>query len=267
MSDKRGEIGDEEAKKRLTELDREGVNIGDYLYQKGRHAIAHADREPFVNPDDADDHFRLSLDLPLMRKFSELAIEEQFGIKRRDTIYREHLYELEGFRKLVPSEIVKRFKGGDGVDASFEIELPEQFVLVAQKGANQYALDGMKVGLAGCFEHGIAIDFESPHATVALRVSLNFADEKLMFDPVRHFSITSKREEKNAIREEVRALQFLRCILSNGHIEIWDPAGKRLGCSEGYIPVNCFVNNDYFEQQLRDLENLLQQQSAGLAKG
>ena len=45
-------------------------DVGDYLYEQCRHQIAHADREPFVNPDDTDGHFRLQQDIPLMKNFA-----------------------------------------------------------------------------------------------------------------------------------------------------------------------------------------------------
>ena len=258
ITNKRHEIDYPRAKERLAELETQGLDVGNYLYKQGRNAIAHADREPFVNPDKTDDHFRLSLDLPLMRNFTELAIEERFGITRKVTIYREHLYELEGLRNLLPKEVVECFKRGEGSDASFEIDLPEHFLLLAQKGHEQFPLEEMKIAQAGCFEYGLVIDFESAHATVRLRVFANFVDEKLLFDPLRYFRIIPNRDRQEAIQEELSAVQFHRCILSNGHLEIWDPiSNNRLGCSEGYIPMNCFVNDEYFDQQTRDLEALL----------
>lgn len=67
------------AKERLVELDNQGITVGTYLFEQGRNAIAHADREPFINPDNADDYYRLSLDLPLMHNFAVLAIKERFN--------------------------------------------------------------------------------------------------------------------------------------------------------------------------------------------
>jgi len=258
LTAKRDEIDNSEAKKRLEELESQGIDVSNYLYQQGRHAIAHADREPYINPDKTDDHFRLSLDLPLMRNFTELAIEDRLGIKRRNTIYREHLYELEGFRNLIPKDMIDRFKRLDGRDVTFEIDIPEHFTLIAKKGHEQFPLNKMRIAQAICISNGLVIDFESQHAATRVRAILNFADEKLVFDPQQHFGILSNREKKESVREELAAVRFYRCILSNGHLEICDPIKKsRLGCSEAYIPINVMVNDDFFNQLISDLEALL----------
>jgi hypothetical protein len=255
---KRSEIDNTDAKKRAEDLESQGIDVGNYLYEQGRHAIAHADREPFVNPDNTDDHFRLSLDLPLMRNFTELAIEDRLGIKRRNTVYREHLFELQGFRNLIPKDVIDSFKRLDGKDVTFEMDLPDHFTLIAQKGHEQFPLEQMKIVQAICISNGLVIDLESPHATIKARVILNFADEKMVFDPLQHFGIISNREKQESVQEELAAVQFYRCILSNGHLEIWDPVkNKRLGCSEAYIPINCMVNDDFFNQLINELEVLL----------
>jgi hypothetical protein len=258
LKDKTAAIDDPDAKERIKELESKGIDVSDYIYKQGRHAIAHADKEPFVNPDNTDDRYRLSLDLCVMRNFAELAIEDKLGIKRRNTISREHLYELEGFRSLIPKEIVDQYKRGEGAKVKSQIDMPELFTLLAQKRHEQFPLGQMKIVQAICFEYGLIIDFESTQGIIRLRVILNFATEKLLFDPLQHLVVGSGRGNQDAIREELSALRFSRCILSNGHLEIWDPIKDiRLGCSEGYIPVNCRIDDDYFDEQTRVLEAIL----------
>ena len=163
IKDKKNNIDDPDAKKRLEELESNDVDVSIYLYDQGRHAVAHADREPFANPDSTDDHFRFSCDLCLMRNFTELAIEDKLGIKRRCTISREHLYELEGFRNLISKEIIDCFKHGEGTNAKFEINIPKFSTLLAQKRHEQFPLYQMKILQTICFEHGLVFDFGSPH--------------------------------------------------------------------------------------------------------
>ena len=61
------DIDDHQAKKRLDALTKDGRGVGEYIRQAGRNAIAHAEKDPYVNPDELDDHYRLYSDVPLIR--------------------------------------------------------------------------------------------------------------------------------------------------------------------------------------------------------
>jgi hypothetical protein len=83
---------------RLAEIRLQGHDVGLYLYESGRCAVAHAFNSPIVDPDDPQDTERLARDLPLMKAVAEYAIEHELGVRSMRTIWREHLYELAGFR-------------------------------------------------------------------------------------------------------------------------------------------------------------------------
>ena len=53
------QLKDHFAKERLSKLAASESNVGDYLYASGRCAIAHANADPIVDPDDASDTTRL----------------------------------------------------------------------------------------------------------------------------------------------------------------------------------------------------------------
>jgi hypothetical protein len=99
-----------EATKRVSAIRREHGDIGEYLYSSGRCAIAHAGETPTADPENPTDIRRLGEDLPLVRALAEVAIEKEFGIKSASTVYREHLYELEGLRDVVRAPRVERIK-------------------------------------------------------------------------------------------------------------------------------------------------------------
>ncbi len=66
------------------------------------------------------------------------------------------------------------------------------------------------------------------------------------------------RYDKQHVRYEIRVLEFQRCILSNGHLEVWEPESETmLGRSETCIPVNYFVKNEFYESELEKLNVLL----------
>jgi hypothetical protein len=72
-------ISDADALTRLGRLKAEGRNVGKYLYQDGRCAVAHARARPLVNPEDPRDLRRLQADLPVMRSLAEYAIENEIA--------------------------------------------------------------------------------------------------------------------------------------------------------------------------------------------
>lgn len=258
MTAKRNELKDEKASDRATEIEESGGQVGPYLYEKCRHAIAHADREPYVNPDNTDDHFRVSKDLPLMRNFAELAIQESFEINKPSTIHREHLYELEGFRKILPQAVVAAFKKGLELQGTQEIELPDQYLLLARRGHERYPLPPMGIADGGYVKGGLILDFTSKAGVVRIRVMLDFAEEKLRFDPMSGLAVCRNRNDPLMAKEELAALRFERGILSNGCLEIWDTdVGHRLGCTAPYIPVNCFVNHEYYENEITAVEKII----------
>ena len=258
MTDHRDSLNINDAKERLDELEAQGDEVGAYIYKQCRHAIAHADREPFVNPDDTDDHYRLTKDLPLMRNFARIAIEESFGIKSRMTIYREHLHELEGFREIIPDEIIDAFKQRKSAPEFTELEFPDEIMLVGKRGHESYPLSNMVALRCGWTDDGLLLDFRSSSGGTGVRVILDFLNEKLIFDPMNGIGMSSNRSDLQRTQEELAMLKFQRCVLSNGHLEIWDvQTEKRLGCSESYMPLNCMVNTEFFDEETEELEKII----------
>jgi len=176
------------------------------LYEQCRHQIAHADREPFVNPDDTDDHFRLQQDIPLMKNFAELAIEEKFDIKRSSTIYDEHLYELEGFKEILSKDVVENLKKEDSLSEGTEIEFSDKYPLVAKRGHERYPLEEMILSDVERQKGGLVLIFKSITEGVELKIFLNFIHEKLEFDPIYGFRFHKDRSNQQRTKEELSAL-------------------------------------------------------------
>jgi len=106
-------LEDFEVKKRIADFKKSGVDIGRYLYESGRNAVAHAFSEPSVdpvNPDEPAHLARLSSDLPVIAALAEYLIEHEFGILSQRTVWRQHLYELDGFREIIGARLVERIK-------------------------------------------------------------------------------------------------------------------------------------------------------------
>ena len=103
-----------EVSKRIAELKLSGVqDIGEYLYGSCRCAVAHAGTDPTVDPENPDDMERLRLDLPVIRTLASYVIEKELGLKSSQTVWHEHLYELEGFKRALGPEVTGRLMAKD----------------------------------------------------------------------------------------------------------------------------------------------------------
>lgn len=254
-----GRLDDRRAKKRRDELVSQGTDLGAYLWDECRNAIAHAEREPFVNPDEVDDHFRLSSDIPLLRNLAELAIEERTSLRRAHTLWREHLYELSGFKALLPEPLLDKLRRSDPIPEGTTVEIPDLYTVVARRGAEVFSFTDMRPEIVGQVEGGMIFDLLSEDGAVRIRTVLAFGDERLVFDPLHGIGFTPNRLDERTIRYEINVLRFQRCILGNGHLEVWDQEREvMLGRSETCIPVNCFVNQDFYEEELATLGKLLE---------
>lgn len=246
------------ARQRLQEIESEGHDIGQYIFEQGRNAIAHADREPYVNPDNTDDSFRLRKDVPVMSQFARVAIEERCGVKTIDSIYREHVFELEGFLALLPEGTIALMRQREGIPIGVTPRWPGRWLICATRQHESYELPEMELISAIWLPGLLMLKFRSKAESVAISVELDFAAERLRFDPYRGLSLDSSRSSLPAIQEELASLRFLYCVLANGHVEIWDAgASKRLGRSETFVPVNVMLNCEWFEKEIAKLEALL----------
>lgn len=88
---------------RLSKLETQGHDVGEYLYVQGRCAVAHAYSSPVADPDNYSDRSRLRDDLPLIKTIAEACIEREFGFPTTDTFFAAHRNSRELPREyLVP---------------------------------------------------------------------------------------------------------------------------------------------------------------------
>jgi hypothetical protein len=61
---------------RAKEIATTNADVAEYLDYSGRCAIAHVFRDPIVNPDDYEDHVRISQDVRVVEELARAAVEE-----------------------------------------------------------------------------------------------------------------------------------------------------------------------------------------------
>lgn len=214
------------AQDRLTKLRATESDIGTYLLRQGRDAIAHAFNEPILDPDLPSHKSVMSADLDLMRGLAEVFIEEELGVPSKTKLWREHLYELEGFKQLFGPSLVARLKQKEDVpQADFPAIPPLTLNLKEQP---PYAcLTGLPFQVAAC-EGGVVFLATDPHTQpMAVVLALDFPEETLEFS-VDNFAI-NPRQEKYTQSAEACYFRFLVAYFCNGSLQIFNSStGERL---------------------------------------
>jgi hypothetical protein len=117
-------VKDYESLKRLEIIRTEHKDLGKYLYEQGRCAVAHAFSDPIVDPDIPSEIGRLAEDLKIVKELAAIAIEKELGIISKSTYHSVHLYELEGFQNILGVEIVSLLKKGKSIAEGTQINIP-----------------------------------------------------------------------------------------------------------------------------------------------
>lgn len=231
-----------DAKKRHQQLLDKQIDVSTYLFQECRNAVAHAEQIPYANPDELEDHFRLSLDIALIRNLAELAIEEFTDIKRVNTLLNERHYEIDGFLRLIPEETMMILKGQQHEKHNIQIALPDRYHLIARKDHLSYMFVCELCKPIHFEINALSLHFKTLDSMVLIKTTLSLSDNRLIFNPYSDIQI--KRSDKQSIEEANRKAQLsVNCILINGHIEIWDAENDIiLGRTTPFMPINAYVS-------------------------
>jgi len=233
-----------DAQKRVDELRKTCTDIGKYLYVSCRCAVAHADSciGKFVDPEDIDELTRLNADLPLVRALSQIVIEKEYGIKSSLTIFREHLYELRGFKHILGDKLVQRIVNGDKIDSSEMPVLPKFSIRVAHnsKFADSMSVsvfEGLQPKVIEVVNGVIRLECDkTPLASVV--VGLDFKNERILFDPCNCFSLKDDLST-TAAQYAIDFNEFLKVYYCNGILELWNAdSGGLLGYTDPFLPCN-----------------------------
>jgi hypothetical protein len=260
-------LKDHRALERLAELRQSTTDVGEYLYGSGRCAVAHAYGES-VNPDDVSDTLRMAQDLPVAKALAEYFIEHELGVKSRSTIYAEHLYELDGFRKLFGAEIVAKLKAGEAPTLDMLRVFPNLTIRLDPSAvvAERIAFANLRVAQIAISD-GVAVLYcISPDERLHLAVGLDFANERLVFQPAGGTQIVDDGSVSTIDHAIVR-LRFFREMLLNGRTEICDAdSGERLGRTDAFVATNIDLGAsiENIDAALEELEAERTRRVAGL---
>jgi hypothetical protein len=238
MTDAIQRISDHEASDALAKLRESCVgDIGKHLYDSGRSAVAHASREPVANPDNPKDYERLDRERPIIEALAVMAIEEIFGIQTQQTVWREHLYELRGWKHRFPPELIQRIIEGRTPDEGQEVDIPtinmrlrcsEPFEPLESLQPTGWTIHDCKA----------VLQFQSRDGYARAAVLLDFAAERLIFpiDIGLEFDDDGTVEAAQTGRILTTFVHAYNC---NGELQIWNADdGSLLSKCDAFIPVN-----------------------------
>lgn len=238
------EMMDHGGRSALERLRASGVeDPGAHLYKSGRMAIAHAQSDPIINPDDASDYDRIAGELPIMRGLAELAIERVLGVKTRSTIYREHLYELHGFKAQLGAAVVAAIAAGTPPTDGAQIDLPSIDVELRRKDPYP-PLHAMTPVHAEQVGSSLIVIFKSQDEIVELMLTLDFAEERLRFEWGK--DLDGHDDGSSLAAEHAATLsRFLLEYIGNGELHVYESETRALlGRVEAFLPTNYFANHD-----------------------
>jgi len=250
-----GQLQDNAAQARVAALRAAGEDVGKYLYGSGRCAVAHAYADPVVDPDNPEDLRRLQSDLPVIQNLAEHLIEHELGIKSQATIWQEHRYELSGFGALLGPQLVEEFKQRHDVPPKAVPSLPPLSLRVRDRDVLK-AFQNLAVEPVGGTGGSLVLRCHSHDELVSLLISLNFAQERLEFDPESDVTLQDDGSPQ-AIHNVRDRIAIMRQLLFNGQLEVWNAEQSTLlGRTDPYIPMNI---------DLRGTEENLDRYDAALA--
>jgi hypothetical protein len=243
-------IADYRTQQAFDDLQERGiVDIATHLRDSGRHAIAHARGTPVVDPDDPTEYRRLARELPIIEALARRAVEEVLGVETPHTVRKKHLYELAGFKEIFGPELVDLMVRGEKVEHGRMVNIPRIDVRLRRR--EPYAplsnLMPLQLGQDGSLAF---IRFGSDDGTVRFDVTLDFANERLVFDLFNDIAVldTGTAEAAERLAEFRR---FAMEYFGNGQLHIYDAeAGSLISRKDAFIPENMFLNHEVAEAEI-----------------
>jgi hypothetical protein len=234
---------------RLSVLRQQHSDVGAYLYESCRCAVAHASTQPLVNPDNTDDVARLNADVNLIKDLSRHFLEYELGVKSAQTVLREHSYQTDGFEELLPIGFVGSVTSGIYVPTS-AVSFPNVDIRVRHETQGT-SLVNMVVYVESVADGRLQLRLRStqPADALELHMVVDLKRHALEFDPSE--DIRCKEPSSSELASAViDTLKLQKALLLNGILQVYESGStRRLGRSEHYLPSNIDVR-----QSVRNLD-------------
>lgn len=190
-----------------------------------------------------------------LRHNAATRLRAEFGVVREREFHSQHLYELEGFRKLFTESLVCRIKALEEVLPA-EVPMPKVLALRVRDRELIELFESLDARVVRARDGCVRMHLGSTCHRLEVFVTLDFAQESLISDPLSDIKFRDDGTP-DAAKMMLQCAQLHRWWFgSNGTIELWDAAtGTRLARAQPYRPpVNArFPHKEYakMEAELR----------------
>lgn len=256
IEDHIGKLDDHRANEALAELKATGVeDVAGHLYRSGRQAVAHAGgvEGAVVDPDDPADDQRLRRELPIMERLAELAVEKVLGVQARHTQWREHLYELAGFRRVLGPELIQRICDGVPPEEDVQVDMPA--ITVGLRGKEPYgALANLQPVYIGMLGRSVEVTWRSKNGLVQLKLEMDFVEERLRYDLAQGLQLA---DDGSAVAAEALfdATRFNDEYFGNGRLRVANAeTGEELSRVDAFVPLNMRRKHGWWEKESARLQ-------------
>jgi len=249
-----GKIWDFIAQQRLAELQKTEPNIGEYLWKEGRNAIAHANTDPILDPDIPTDRTAATRDADLMQGLAEVFIQEELGVPSQRKIWQEHLYELEGFKRLFGDRLTARLNAKESVPQADFPPIPP-LTLNLKEQPPYDCLTSLSFRVVACKDGIVLLATDPTVQPMAVALALNFPAEKL--ELVLNMFGVNHKQEKYTKATAACHYGFLIRYFCNGCLQVFDATtGERLSHKTAFLPVDIDLHAtvEGWKQKIRELE-------------
>jgi hypothetical protein len=235
-----GKVSDYLAQKRLAELQKTEPDIGTYLWNKGRNAIAHAYSDPILDPDMPGDQAVARVNAELMQGIAEAFIQEELDVPSLRKIWNEHLYELKGFTSMFGAALTARLRAKEVVPlADFPPIGP--LTLNLKDRPPFECLMGLSFRVVACHDGTVLLTTDPTAQPMAVALALDFPAEKL--ELVLNMFGVNHEHEKYTKSIGACYYAFLIGYFCNGYLQVFDTAtGDRLSYKNAFLPMNLDVH-------------------------
>jgi hypothetical protein len=249
-----GKIWNFIAQQRLAELQQTRQNVGEYLWKEGRTAIAHANTDPILDPDIPTDRAAATRDADLIHGLAEVLIQEELGVPSQRKIWQEHLYELEGFKRLFGDPLTARLNAKESVPLADFPVIPSLTLNLKEQPAYD-CLAKLPFRVTASKDGVVLLATDPTIQPMSIALALNFPTETLEL-VLSMFGVNDK-QEKYVKAMAACCYRFLIDYFCNGCLQVFSAAaGERLSHKTAFIPVNVDVHAtvEGWKQKIRELE-------------